>query len=264
MSVLTRAKPVDSVGFVDAVLKPGKFPDLPTTVATLPTVQHAAIAAAKAVEFRDITCFYGDTGTGKTTAVTYATTHADGVEWRYCVPPQKTNTKGMMLAVYEAVFRVASPKTERDAENAVMHRMAEGDLGLVVDEVHHIGAVGMQKLRNIADQAATYGHPFPMIFVGCDVPSVLAAAREVRGRVARWVPFGYLHDDEDLLDYVTALHPRLAATPINTLRDINERIVDRELRGWHHFAKEIINQPGKPKALTATEIRHIRIGLGRP
>lgn len=204
----------------------GQFPPLPDQVAPLLAVTQSNTATRLTVDFRDIACFSGEPGTGKTTAVSLATSRVGGVNWKYCVPPQKATTKGAMLALYESVFGWTGPQNEREATDALVRRLAEGDLGVVIDEVHHVGLLGMQQYRHVWDRTCVFDRPFPMLLVGCNVPETLARADEVRTRIARWVLFDFIQHPDDLATLTRELHPRLAATSEKTLARINENIVD--------------------------------------
>lgn len=245
----------------------GMFPAPPDTVANLLSVTQSRTATGMTVDFRDIACFDGESGTGKTTAVTLATQQVGGVNWKYCIPPQRATTKGAMLALYEAVFGWCGPLSEREAIAALVSRLSEGDLGVVIDEVHHVGLLGMQQYRHLWDRACIHGEPFPMLFVGCNVREILARAEEVRGRISRWVLFDYIQHPEDLVTLTRELHPRLAVTSKKALGRINENITDGSIRAWHQFAKHIDYLPsttgsGRPKPITSEDVRLLQSLLG--
>lgn len=245
----------------------GLFPPTPTTVANLLAVTQSLTATRMTVDFRDIGCFNGEPGTGKTTAVTLATQQVGGVTWKYCIPPQRATTKGAMLALYEAVFGWCGPLNEREATDALARRLSEGDLGVVIDEVHHVGLLGMQQYRHLWDRACIYHEPFPMLFVGCNVRETLARADEVRTRIARWVLFGHIQHPDDLATLAHELHPRLAVTSQTVLERVNENITDGNIRAWHQFAKHIDYLPsttgkGKPKPITGEDVRRLQNLLG--
>ena len=245
----------------------GQFPPVPDTVANLLAVTESLTATRMTVDYRDIACFTGNPGTGKTTAVTLATQQVGGVNWKYCIPPQRATTKGAMLALYESVFGWCGPLTEREATDALAHRLAEGDLGVVIDEVHHVGLLGMQQYRHLWDRTCINGDPFPMLFVGCDVRETLARADEVRTRIARWVLFDRVQHGDDLTTLTRELHPRLAVTPAASLERINDTITEGNVRAWHQFAKHIDYLPSTgeqstPKRLTSEDVRRLRNLLG--
>lgn len=245
----------------------GMFPAPPDTVANLLSVTQSLTATRLTVDFRDISCFDGESGTGKTTAVTLATQQVGGVNWKYCIPPQRATTKGAMLALYEAIFGWCGPLGEREAIAALVSRLSEGDLGVVIDEVHHVGLLGMQQYRHLWDRACIQGEPFPMLFVGCNVREILARAVEVQGRIARWVLFDYIQHPEDLVTLTRELHPRLAVTSQKVLARINENITDGNIRAWYQFAKHIDYLPsstgkGMPKPITSEDVRLLQNLLG--
>ncbi|MDN4161129.1 ATP-binding protein [Nocardioides abyssi] len=252
----------------------GQFPPLPDHVAPLLTITQATTAVRMTMDFRDIACFTGAPGTGKTTAVTQAVARAvadeaagaPAVKWRYCVPPQRATPKGAMLALYESIFGWTGPLNEREATDAVVRRLAEGDLGVVIDEVHHVGLLGMQQYRHVWDRACIYEQAFPMLLVGCDVRQTLAGADEVRTRIARWVMFDHIQHPDDLAILAGDLHPRLAATSERSLTKINTDITGGNIRAWFQFAKHIdylpSTDPARPTRLTGEDVRHLRRALG--
>jgi hypothetical protein len=243
----------------------GKFPPPPEQVAPLRALAQARTATSMAAAFRDITCFSGQPGPGKTTSVTLATRDVDDVTWRYCVPPQRATTKGAMLALYEAVFGWNGPQNEREATDALVRRLAEGDLGVVIDEVHHVGLLGMQQYRHVWDRACILDQAFPMLLVGCDVPATLERADEVRTRIARWVLFDFIQNPEDLKTLTHELHPRLAATSAPALARINDNITDGNIRAWAQFAKHIdflASTTGRARALTGEDVRLLQTMMG--
>lgn len=248
-----------------ALMQPGRFPPLPASVAPLAAVNQAQLHVRLTIQHRDISAFDGDPGNGKTTAATLATANSDGVDWRYCVPPQRASTKGMMLALYEVVFGYRSNLAERLAQDALVRRLIEGDLGLVVDEVHHVGVVGMQQLRHLWDMTCIQDRPFPMLIVGCKVRETLSRATEVQERVARWTRFDTVHHPADLATLMAHLHPRLAATTPATIARLNTRFRG-SIRGWHQFAKHIDSLPGTathPTApLSKDDVRELQTVLG--
>lgn len=244
----------------------GQFPPAPATVANLLAVTQSVTATRLTVDLRDVSCFNGEPGTGKTTAVTLATQQVGGVEWKYCVPPQRATTKGAVLALYEAVFGWCGPLGEREATAALIRRLSEGDLGVVIDEVHHVGLLGMQPYRHMYDRACVHGEPFPMLFVGCNVRETLARAAEVRGRIARWVLFDHIQHPDDLATLAQEVHPRLAVTTQTVLERINDNITDGNIRAWYQFAKHIDYLPttvrGTPKPITGDDVRRLQTLMG--
>lgn len=252
---------------VPVPISAGQFPPPPATIAPLLTVTQAVTATRMSVDFRDITCFDGEPGTGKTTAVTRATTDVGGITWKYCIPPQRATTKGAMLALYESVFGWCGPLREREATDALARRLSEGDIGVVIDEVHHVGLLGMQQYRHLWDRACIYHQPFPMLFVGCNVRETLARADEVRTRIARWVLFDHIQHPDDLVTLAHNLHPRLAATSQTVLERINDNITNGNIRAWHQFAKHLDYLPsttskGTPKPITGDDVRGLQNLLG--
>lgn len=255
----------DEADFSPIVLKPGALPPVASNIADLLTVTQARTSVDIGLYRRDITCFNGEPGTGKTTAATLAVQQVGGVDWRYCIPPVKATTKGAMVALYEAVFGFGEPRSERDAVAALVRRLSEGDIGIIIDEVHHVGLVGMQQYRHLWDRVGVHGKPFPMVLVGCKVRETLAQAEEVRSRIARWVLFDTVQHHEDLRTLTARLHPRLALTKHAALDRINERITRGSIREWAKFADHIEFLPssrGPAKGLTQEDIRRLQNLMG--
>lgn len=143
----------------------GILPPLPGNVGQTFALQKA-VAAFRIMDAElDITCFDGPAGTGKTTACSYAAAESRRT-WRYCILPLRTNPKNLTAKVYEAVFQRSARGTERQMTNMLVDRLCEGGIGLIADEIHHVGLAGAQQLRYLWDQAARQSAPFPMLLVG--------------------------------------------------------------------------------------------------
>jgi hypothetical protein len=169
----------------------------------------------------------------------------------------------------EGVFQHKAPPGERAASNLLLDRLIDGDIGLIADEVDHVGLPGMQQLRHLWDRAAGQGGSFPLLIVGCGVYQTLENADEVRSRVARWVSFDRVDDPADAAIIAAALHPRLAASNPPVIERINERVAGFSIRSWEQFAEHIdylsSTDPAakKPKGLTGDDVRQIRTMMGR-
>ncbi|WP_158545847.1 ATP-binding protein [Blastococcus sp. TF02A-30] len=244
----------------------GALPPVPASVGQTFTLQAAAQAFRMMDELLDITCFDGPAGTGKTTACAYAAAQSKR-KWRYCVLPLRAHPRDLIATVYEAVFQRPAGGTERLMSTTLVDRLCDGDIGLIADEVHHVGLQGAQQLRYLWDAAATRDTPFPLLLVGCDVRRELARAEEVRGRIARWVSFDLISDVEDVIAIAGAQHPRLALTDPKIIQKMNERIARRSIRAWHQIGKHIRFLPdstsaNKATGLTRDDVRLLRSMLG--
>ena len=242
----------------------GSLPPLPTNVGTTLTLQRATTAFKIMDELQDITCFDGPAGTGKTTACAYAAAQSPR-RWRYCILPLRANPRDLTATVYEAVFQRPGRGTERQMTSTLIERLCEGNIGLIADEMHHVGLAGAQQLRYLWDGAVRLGAPFPLLLVGCDVRRELDRAEEVRGRVARWVSFDLIADPEDVRAIASAQHPRLAATDPKVIEKMNERVARRSIRAWQQIGKHVPFLPTtdtKSTGLSRDDVRLLRELLG--
>ena len=252
---------------VPLLSRAGALPPVPSHVAQTLAVQQATNAVLIMDTLQDITCFDGPAGTGKTTACAYAATRSSRT-WRYCILPLRAHPRDLTATVYEAVFQRQARGTERAMTTMLVERLSEGDIGLIADEVHHVGLAGAQQLRYLWDHAARHDSPFPLLLIGCDVEQELAKADEVRSRIARWVRFDLVTDLEDVRAIAAALHPRLAATKPDVIEKMNERVARRSIRQWHQVAKHIQFLPTteangkKVTGLTREDILGLRTLLG--
>lgn len=235
-----------------ALSQAGTLPPLPSSMGQTLMLQRAATAFRIMDDLLDMTCFDGPSGTGKTTASAYSAAQSTRL-WRYCVLPLGARPRDLIATVYEAVFQRPARGTERQMTNTLIERMVEGNIGLIADEIHHVGLPGAQQLRYLWDSAARQGSPFPLLLVGCDVRHELAKAEEVRGRIARWAFFDLITDPEDVQAIAGAQHPRLAATKPAVIDKMNDRMARRSIRAWEQIGKHIPYLPSTdPSAKKAT------------
>jgi hypothetical protein len=184
------------------------------------------------------------------------------------VLPLKAHPRQLIATVFEAVFHRPGSGSERNMTAALIERLCEQNIGLIADEVHHVGLAGAQQLRYLWDQAARFATPFPLLLVGCNVDEQLSKAEEVRGRIARWVHFHTLEDPQDLIAIAAALHPRLAATSEVMLDKINRTHARRSIRAWQQIAKHIDLLPStasgakKVEPVTAADMRLLATMIG--
>ncbi|TPG17054.1 ATP-binding protein [Pedococcus bigeumensis] len=250
-----------------ATVKAGNLPVTPENVGQTSTLQRAMLAFRIMDAESDISCFDGPAGTGKTTASSLAASQSNRT-WRYCTLPLRGNPRDITATVFEAVTGRAARGTEREMRAALVDRLRDGTIGIIADEVHHVGLPGAQQLRHLWDACAVLGEPFPLLLIGCGVRVELARADEVRTRVARWVDFDLITDDEDVVALAGALHPRLAATSEKILVGINERVARRSVRTWSQIGKHIAYLPTtvvgakKPEPITAADVHTLRDLLG--
>lgn len=250
-----------------ALVKAGNLPVTPNTVGETATFKRALLAFKIMDSENDITCFDGPAGTGKTTAASVAAAQSSRT-WVYCMLPLRGIPKEITATVYEAVTGRAARGTEREMRAAVVDRLSDGTMGLIADEVHHVGLPGAQQLRHVWDACSMLGRPFPLLLVGCGARIELARAEEVRTRVARWVDFDLITEPEDVVALAAALHPRLAATQEKILVGINDRVARRSVRTWSQIAKHIKYLPttnphsNKPASITATDVHTLRDLVG--
>lgn len=250
-----------------AIVKAGHLPVTPTSVGETSTLRRARLAFRIMDSENDISCFDGPAGTGKTTAASVAAAQSNRA-WRYCTLPLRGNPREITATIYEAVTGRAARGTEREMRAALIERLSDGTIGIIADEVHHVGLPGAQQLRHLWDACGVLGRPFPLLLVGCGVRVELARAEEVRTRVARWVDFDLVTEPEDVVALATALHPRLAATSEKVLVGINERVARRSIRTWSQIAKHIDYLPSsdpnakKPSSIAATDVHQLRDLLG--
>jgi hypothetical protein len=236
---------------------------VPSAIGRTEPLERAAMAFRLMEAERDISCFDGPPGSGKTTAAAVAANES-ALSWRYCVLPLRANPREITAAVYTAVFNRDADGTERQMSTVLRKRLMDGDIGIIADEIHHCGVTGAQQLRYLWDGASISGSPFPLLLIGANVREQLSKAEEVRSRVARWVRFDQITDPDDIRAIATALHPRLGACSDEVLARINDVITRRSIRNWHQIGKHVKHLPDSqkdtknPKPLTATEIKYLR------
>jgi hypothetical protein len=250
-----------------AIVKTGNLPVTPEIIGETAAFKRALLAFRIMDSENDISCFDGPAGTGKTTAASVAGARSSRT-WVYCMLPLNGPPKRVTAAVYESVTGRAARGTEPEMRAAIVDRLSDGSMGLIADEVHHVGLPGAQQLRHLWDACSMLGRPFPLLIIGCGARIELARAEEVRTRVARWVDFDLITEPEDVVALASALHPRLAATEEKILVGINERVARRSVRMWSQIAKHINYLPStnrdskNPASITASDVHTLRDLVG--
>jgi DNA transposition AAA+ family ATPase len=107
--------------------------------------------------------------------------------------------------------------------------LAEHPRVVVVDEAQNLSKEGLSQLRYLHDRPDAC---WALLFVGAsNCAQVLKAHPELPSRVARWVHFQPLTDDE-LLQALRAFHPLLAEADARLLARVDETYAKRVFRRW--------------------------------
>lgn len=223
---------------------PGQFPEPLTPVARNLGIDIAVRAVAKAVETGLMAAIHGPSGAGKTAAAQYAC-HQVGGDWVYVQAPYKGRVKDVISAWYATVIGRPPTSTARNASDQLVHELWDRRIGLVVDEVHYTGNTGIQAIRYVHDQiAATYGYRFPIVLVGAELDTILAAAGAEMARRAPWrARFGPL-PDADINVLLPTMHPRFAGMDPRLVTVVNKKYAHGLPGRWANVALAAADTPG--------------------
>lgn len=222
----------------------GRLPEPLTPVARTLTLDLAVNAVAKAKSTGLMAALHGPSGSGKTAAAIHAARHVSG-DWLYVQAPYRGTVKDVIGACYTAVLGRTLTRTARRASDELVLALWERQAGLIIDEVHYAGNVGIQAIRYIHDQvAANYRYRFPIVLVGAELDSALASSGGEMARRAPWrVRFGPLADDE-LAAILPTMHPRLAGLDPRAVKVINKKYAKNLPGRWANVALAAADSPG--------------------
>ncbi|WP_062536840.1 AAA family ATPase [Mizugakiibacter sediminis] len=126
---------------------------------------------------------HGDTGLGKTTAVTWLITRNNGVYVRAL----STTTPSSLLRTIARELDLDPRPSNVETVEAIVQRLAETGRPLFVDEADYLvnRAALVETLRDIHDLATV-----PVVLIGmAGIQRKIKARQQLTGRIAQWVEF---------------------------------------------------------------------------
>lgn len=197
-----------------------------------PSFTLAQTAARIASEKLDMAGFFGDAGTGKTTAIEYFMDHTD-FECIYLVaepsPQRKEIFEEILLKTTGGFDATMSARQLRRACNEVL---AERRRVLVMDECQHLSILWHRQLRTLHTHAEAQ---FALFLAGGEnAVSTLKRDQMLWTRIKEKVYFQALTGDV-LLASLAQFHPLLANTDPELLADIDAAHCDGNFREWANF-----------------------------
>lgn len=222
----------------------GQFPEPLTPLANTLTMDLAISAVGKARDTGLMAALHGPSGSGKTAAAVHACEQVGG-DWVYVQAPYRGGVKDVIAAWYTAVVGRTLTGTARRASDELVHALWERQVGLVIDETHYAGTVGIQAIRYVHDQtAATYRYRFPIVLIGAELDAVLASSGGEMTRRAPWrVAFQPLNE-HDLANVLPTMHPRFEGIDPRLVTVVNKRYAHGLPGRWANFALAADTTPG--------------------
>lgn len=254
--------------FNPALLAP---PARPSGIVRTRAIEEAELKTRLTIACGDICALVGPSGTGKTTCLELAATDPESpVEFVYCAMPDRGQASGVTVTIYQQMFKVVANGTEAELRFRILDRLAEGDLGLACDEVHHLGVAGMQVIRALHDQITLVnGTGFPTLVGGIDLRSTIGKVPELDSRIARWVSLHIVDSTEGLREMADNLHPRFAASPDKVVARVDQLLGQGTWRLWKNVAKHVdflqssAKRPRAAPPLTAADVLELVRLIGK-
>jgi hypothetical protein len=264
---------------VEAPFDPSSFPfddeELLLAIQTkrLPGTESAAVvrtesyvdalrAVSHAATRRQLVCFYGDPGSGKSLSALSACQALTIRPFYVGIAPSKSG-KDVEAEIWskidpEEFVPSASRFTMR---RGIVKRLAERPCVLVIDEFDLTKGEGLDVLRFLLEQRRAKAG---FVVVGSEADRLLATCRPLYSRCARWVSFG-TPARASLLPYLRAYHPLLAATPDEALLRIDREWAHGNLREWAKFLEAALRVGASPdRGLSDPEIGLSYRAINRP
>lgn len=217
------------------------------------TLREALLKTSHAVVDGSIIAFEGSSGLGKTTSSAYVcreTSHK--VHWKYAKLPYRRGLPEVINELYRVLLGEDAPDSMKLRQRGylIVQRLAEPDIGLVIDEAQRAFLPGLQLARDYHDEVATMtGRGFPMILAGIGLTRHIQNEDEVIGRISSWTYFTKLEEDA-IIDFARAKHPRLALTDPELIMRLSEIADGQTLRGWTHVIAKIDKLPSDAQSPT--------------
>jgi len=207
------------------------MPDGASFVST-PSFTLAQTVATLAARQRDIAGFFGDAGTGKTTALSYFADNTD-LESLYLTAEPSPQRKEVFEQILLAATGAYDPKmSARELRRACNEVLAERPRILIVDECQYLSVLWHQQLRSLhMDPNADFA-----LFLAGGENTVKTLQRDsmLWTRIKLRVFFQPLKGDE-LLATLVEFHPLLTNTPSDLLLDVDAKHCGGNFRDWAYF-----------------------------
>lgn len=197
-----------------------------------PSFTLAQTVAKLGADHRDIAGFFGDAGTGKTTALSYFAEQTD-LETLYLTAEPSPQRKEVFEQILLAATGGYDPKmSARQLRRECNEVLAERPRVLVVDECQYLSVLWHQQLRSLhMDPAADFA-----LFLAGGENAVKTLKRDsmLWTRIKLRVFFQPLAGDV-LLTALAEFHPLLARTDPDLLVHIDNKHCNGNFRDWAYF-----------------------------
>lgn len=206
------------------------------TVPTAP-LERMRNAVHLALTLREIALAYGPPGTGKTFAAHTVTTElladlAGTNAPRRLVRVQVPRSRSQKVLYVEWLHAITGGLmrgTEYELKYELIDLLSDGRTVSLIDEAQHLGADGLEQVREIYDRID--GNLALVVVGSSSVDDILRSSPQLQSRVARPVVF-YRIDSQDLCSTLARYHPMFDGAPAPVIHLIDARFAHCNFRKW--------------------------------
>lgn len=222
-------------------------PDGAATIATesfLRTLQTVEDVARR----RMIGVVYGDSGLGKTFAVTTALARLEGAVGCHVAFSHRPTARQVLQELYHALTGVEAKGDRIRIQHDLRSVLAEEPRLIVIDEAQYLTRTAIEEVRFLHDRRTT---DFGLILCGGQgCMDTLTKFKMLESRTHRWVKFEPVID---VLEVMPRYHALFAQSPPEVLIEIDERYAHGVWRRWETFLADAIESAAETGLATVDD-----------